>query len=119
MPDSNLPSFTSAGPEPGGVRGATPRAPRSPRWYGIAGRVLLATFIGTLICFAISLMMGILGTVIVSVLRRIHPDMRIAYRLIALPMASVGGVIILVLSLVMEIRHYRQAKALSAIERMH
>ena len=55
---------------------------------------------------------------IVSALRRIHPDMRIAYRQIALPMAMVAGAIIFLLSLVMEIRHYRQGKALSAIERM-
>ena len=81
-------------------------------------RVLLATFIGTLICFAVSLLIGILGMVVVSALRRIHPDMRIAYRQIALPMALVAGAIIFVLSLVMEIRHYRQVKALSAIERM-
>ena len=80
--------------------------------------MLLATFIGTLICFAVSLFIGILGTMIVSALRRIHPDMRIAYRQIALPMAMVAGAIIFLLSLVMEIRHYRQGKALSAIERM-
>ena len=98
---------------------ATPRPARSPRWYGILVRVLLATFIGTLICFAVGLLIGILGTVMVSALRGIHADMRIAYRLIALPMAGVGGAIIFVLSLVMEIRHYRQMKALSAIERMH
>ena len=97
---------------------ATVAAPRSPRWYGIPVRVLLATFIGTLICFAVSLLVGILGMVIVSALRGIHPDMRIAYRLIALPMALVAGSIIFVLSLIMEIRHYRQVKALSAIERM-
>ena len=93
-------------------------APRSPHWYGIPVRVLLATFIGTLICFAVSLLVGILGMVVVSALRGIHPDMRIAYRLIALPMALVAGSIIFVLSLVMEIRRYRQVKALSAIERM-
>ena len=93
-------------------------AQRSPRWYGIPFRVLLATFLGTLICFAVSLLVGIFGTVIVSVLRGMHPDMRIAYRLIALPTAVVAGAIIFVLSLVMEVRHYRQVKALSAIERM-
>ena len=97
---------------------ATRTAPRAPRWYGIAVRVLLATFIGTLICFAGSLFVAIFGTMIVSALRGIHPDMRIAYRLIALPMALVAGTIIFVLSLVVEIRHYRQVKALSAIERM-
>lgn len=93
-------------------------APRSPRWYGVPARVLLATFIGTLICFAVSLLMGIFGTIIVSALRGIHPDMRVAYRLIAVPVAVVAGVIILVLSLIMEIRHYRQVKTLAAIEKM-
>lgn len=97
---------------------ADTHVPRSPRWYGIPVRVLLATFIGTLICFAVGLLIGILGIVIVSALRGIHPDMRIAYRLIALPVAGVAGAIIFVLSLVMEIHHYRQMKTLSAIERM-
>lgn len=90
----------------------------SPRWYGIPVRVLLVTFIGTLTCFAVSLLLAILGTVMVSAIRGIHPDMRIAYRSIALPMALVGGAIILVLSCVMEIRHYRQVKTLSTIERV-
>jgi len=81
-------------------------------------RVLLVTFIGTLLCFAVSLLLAILGTVIVAALRGVHPDMRIAYRHIALPMALVAGSIIFVLGLVMEIRHYRQTKTLSAIERL-
>lgn len=97
---------------------ASLQTPRRPRWYGIPVRVCLATFIGTLVSFAVSLLVGILGTVIVSVVRRLHPDLRIAYRLIALPMALIAGAIIFVLALIMEIRHYRQAKALSAIERM-
>jgi hypothetical protein len=94
------------------------RSSRSPRWYGIVVRVFLVTFIGTLLCFAVGLLVAILGTVIVSALRGVHPDMRIAYRLIALPMALVAGGIIFVLALVMEIRHYRQSKTLSAIERL-
>lgn len=94
-------------------------APRSPRWYGIPVRVFLATFLGTLLCFAVSLLVGIFGTILVSALKGIHPDMRIAYRTIALPIACVAGAIILVLSLAMEIRHYRQMKALSGIERMN
>ncbi len=76
------------------------------------------TFIGTLLCFAVSLLLAILGTVIVSALRGIHPDMRIAYRAIALPMALVAGAIILVLAVIMEIRHYRQSRTLAAIERI-
>src|SRR5271166_3393747 len=93
-------------------------ASRPLRWYTIPVRVALVTFIVTLLCFAVGLLLAILGTVIVAALRGVHPDMRIAYRQIALPMALVAGSIVFVLSLVMEIRHYRQAKTLSAIERL-
>ena len=96
---------------------ATTKALRSPRWYGIPVRVGLVSVIGTLLCFAVSLLLAIIGTEILSAFRHVHPDMRIAYRLIALPMAVVAGAIIFVLSLIMEIRHYRQSKTLSAIER--
>ena len=92
--------------------------PRSPRWYAIPVRVFLATLIGTLLCFAVTLLFAILGTVITARLRGIHPDIRIAYRYIALPVAAVAGSIIFVLALVMEIRHHRQTKALATIERI-
>ncbi|MGA9978120.1 MAG: hypothetical protein WBQ08_05760 [Candidatus Sulfotelmatobacter sp.] len=91
---------------------------RTPLWYAIPVRVLLATFLGTLLCFAVTLLFAILGTVITAKLRGIHPDMRIAYRYIAAPVAAVAGAIIFVLALIMEVRHYRQAKALAAIERI-
>ena len=91
---------------------------RPPRWYAIPVRVLLVTFIGTLIAFAVSLLLGIIGTVAVSALRHINPNMTVAYRDIALPAAVVAGSIIFVLVLTMEIRHYRQSKALAAIERV-
>lgn len=97
---------------------AKPQLRRSPRWYGIPARVFLATLIGTLTSFAIGLLLGIIAIVILSALRGNHPDLRSAYRMIALPIACITGAIILVLSLVMEIRHYRQMKALSAIEKM-
>lgn len=97
---------------------ASARASRLPHWYGIPVRVLLVTFIGTLLCFAVSLLMAILGTVIVSGMRGVHPDMRIAYRQIALPVAVVAGGVIFVLAVVMEVRQYRQTKTLSAIEKM-
>jgi len=41
------------------------------------------TFLGTLLCFAVSLLFAILGTVILASLRGVHPDMRIAYLHIA------------------------------------
>ena len=91
---------------------------RAPSWYGIPMRVLLITFIGTLLCFAVSLLLGIIGTVVVSAIRGLHPDMTLAYRQFALPVALVAGAIICVLAIVMEIRHHRQTKTLSAIERM-
>ena len=94
------------------------RRSRSPHWYGVPARIALLTFIGTLLCFAVILLLAILGTVIVAALRGVHPDMRIAYRMIALPAAIVSGTIIFVLASVMEIRNYRQNKTLSAIEKM-
>lgn len=92
--------------------------PRPLRWYGIPVRVLLVTLIGTLLCFAVSLLLAILGTVILARLRGIHPDMAIAYRHIALPAAGAAGGVIFVAILVTEIRHYREARMLSVIERM-
>jgi len=94
------------------------RVSRAPRWYTIPVRVGLVTFIGTLLSFAVILLFAIFGTVIVAALKGVHPDLRIAYRHIALPMALVVGGIVFVLALLMEIRHYRQARALSAIERL-
>ena len=76
------------------------------------------TFIGTLLCFAITLLLAILGIVIVSAVRGVHPDMRIAYRVIAIPAAAVEAAVLLVLSSIMEIRHYRQSRTLLAIEKM-
>lgn len=91
---------------------------RPPRWYTIPVRVILVTFIGTLISFAVSLFLGIVGTAAVSAIRGVHPDMTMAYRHIALPFAVVAGSIIFVLALAMETRHYRQTKTLAAIERV-
>lgn len=93
-------------------------ASRAPHWYTIPVRVALVTFIGTLLFFAASLFLAIFGILIISAMRGVHPDMRIAYRLIALPAAMVAGGIIFVLATVMEVRHYRQAKTLAAIERL-
>jgi hypothetical protein len=88
------------------------------RWYLIPVRVVLWTFVGTLICFAASLLAGIFGVVIVSLIRGMHPDMTLAYRHVALPFAIVAGSIIFVAASTMEIRHYRQNKTLAAIERV-
>ncbi len=76
------------------------------------------TFILTLLSFAATLFLGILGIVIGSRLRGIHPNMAFAYRNIAAPAAAIVGGIVLVSSAALEIRHYRQSKALAEIERV-
>ena len=89
-----------------------------PHWYLIPARVLLLTFLLTLLSFAVSLLLGILALVIVAALRGIHPNMPIAYRHIALPVAAVVAAVTLISASVMEIRRYRQTKALAEIERI-
>jgi hypothetical protein len=95
--------------------GQKARAPK-PRWYLIPVRVGAITFLLTLISFAVSLFLGILGVVIVAALRGVHPQMTSAYRHVALPVAIVVAPLVVVSATVVEIRHYRQSKALAAIE---
>ena len=90
---------------------------REPHWYGVPARVLLVTFVCTLLVFAVSLLVGIVGTVLASRLHGRRPDMTVAYRYMALPTAAIAGVIVLLLALALEIQHYRQAKALASISR--
>jgi hypothetical protein len=94
---------------------ALPR--RRPGWLYIPARILLVTFLLTLLSFAVSLMLGILGTVFAARLRGLHPDMTNAYRHIAAPVAALAGSIVLVSMIVFEVRRYRRDKALTAIER--
>ena len=93
---------------------------RKPRWYLIPVRVLLVTFVVTLLSFAVSLLLGILGVVLAAKIRGGHPNMTLAYRDVAGPIAVTVGTIVLISSIVMEVRHYRQAKALGQIaDQMH
>lgn len=89
---------------------------RKPRWYFVPVRVLLVTVIVTLLSFAVSLFLGILGIIIGSRLRGGAPDMAMAYRHFAAPVAVGVGAIVLISATVIELRHYRQAKALAGIE---
>jgi len=91
-------------------------AVREPRWYLIPVRVLLVTFVVTLLSFAVSLLLGICAVVLAAKLRNIHPDLRIAYRFIAAPAAGVVAAIVLISASFMEVRHYRRAKVLRRIE---
>jgi len=88
-----------------------------PRWYLIPVRAVLVAFLLTLLSFAVSLLIGILGITIGGRLRGVHPNMTLAYRHVALPTAAVVGAITLIAMTVVEIRDYRQSKALAEIER--
>lgn len=91
---------------------------RKVRWYLIPFRVLLVTFLLTLLAFAVSLLLGIVGVVVGARVRGGTPNMQVAYRDVAAPVAATVCAIVLVSSIFMEIRNYRQAKALAGIERI-
>jgi hypothetical protein len=88
-----------------------------PRWIGIPVRVFAMTFLFTLLSFAVALLLSIMGTMVYSQVKHVAPNLTFAYRHIAFPFAITVGAIVLVLSLGMEIRDYRQRKALEGIER--
>jgi hypothetical protein len=88
------------------------------RWIGIPARAFAMTFLFTLLSFAVALLLGILGTVVYSQVKHVAPNLTFAYRHVAFPVAITAGAIVLVLSLSMEIRHYRQRKTLDGIERV-
>ena len=87
-----------------------------PRWIGIPVRAFAVTFLLTLLSFAVALLLSILGTVVYSQVKHVAPNLQYAYRHIAFPFAIGVGAIVLVVMLAVEIRNYRQRKALAAIE---
>ena len=81
-------------------------------------RVLLIALLFTLLAFAISMLLGILGTVVLAALRHTPPDLPFFYRRIASPIAVTVGVLVLLIFGAMEVKRYKQSKALASIERM-
>lgn len=96
----------------------SPDTAPKPRWYSVPARALFVTFLLTLLSFAVTLLLSILTMVIAALIRGTNPDMRLAYRHVALPVAIVVGAIVLVVTFAIEIRHYRQAKTLNGIARL-
>ena len=87
---------------------SAPRAPSAKlRWFWIPLRVLLVTFLLTLLAFAVCLLLGILGLVISAWLRGVHPDMAVAYRQFAFPAAAIAAVIALIVAITIEFRYAR------------
>jgi hypothetical protein len=95
---------------------AASKAHPLPRWYLVPVRVLILTFLCTLLAFALSLLLGIIGIVIRSRIAGVHPNLTFAYRHVALPVAGVIFGVVLITVTVVEIRRYRQVKALRQIE---
>ncbi len=91
---------------------------RSPKWFWIPVRVLIATFLIALLAFAVSLLLGIIGVTIGARVNGTGPDMRIAYRYIAAPASILAAAVVLVSLTMLELRHYRRSKALAQIERI-
>jgi len=92
-------------------------SPHQPRWYWVPVRIAIITFLFTLLSFAICLLLGILGLVVSSALRGVHPELTSAYRHFAFPAAIVVAAVVLLSATIMEIRRYRQMKALAGIAR--
>ena len=74
------------------------------RWFWILLRVLLLTFLLTLLSFAVCLLLGILRFSLGALLSGVHPDLALAYRQFAVPAAAVAGVLALVAAIAMERR---------------
>jgi len=95
---------------------ATGHFNRAPHWCWIPLRVLLATLLLTLICFAISMLVAIIGTVAGSFMRHTLLDLTFTYRYVGFPVALTVSAITLICMTFVEVRHYRQARALAKIE---
>jgi zinc transporter ZupT len=90
---------------------------RPPGVIGVAVRVFLITLLLTLLSFAVSLFAGIVGSLVVGLARGRSPNLTVAYRSVAFPVAAGVCVVVFVLALVTEIRRYREARMLARIER--
>ncbi|HYL96002.1 MAG TPA: hypothetical protein VET69_09370 [Terriglobales bacterium] len=81
---------------------------RKPRLLGVFFRALLITFVLTLLAFAVTLLLAIIGLSLLGVIAGHRPDMATAYRYGALPMAMLAAVVVLVTAFVIEFKRYRQ-----------
>ena len=84
---------------------------RKPRLAGVFVRALLITLVLTLLAFALTLLLAIIGLSLYGLIRAHHPDMAQAYRYIALPMALLVALIVLITAFINEFKRYRQRLA--------
>ena len=76
----------------------------------IALRVAVFTVLFTLLAFAVGLLCGIIASVLYGAVRGVHPDMTMAYRFAAVPLAAMVLVISFVAMLTLEIRRTRRLR---------
>jgi len=90
---------------------AGPLVTRKPRFLGVLVRALLISFVITLLAFAVSLFLGIVGSLVVGAITH-HENLTHAYRDVAFPVAVVAASLGLIAAFVMEFRRYRRRLAL-------
>ena len=90
---------------------------RKPRFILVPVRALLVTFILTLLSFAVSLLLGIIGFVLYTHTSGSRVSLALAYKMVAFPTAIIVGIVVLIVMMTLETRCYRQEKALAALER--
>src|SRR5450432_688523 len=93
------------------IQAQDPGSP-APSLLGIVPRIIMITFGVTGISFAVSLFVGIVCMAFMGVFRGHLPDMRLAYRMFALPVAAMVGTVAFVVTSVVELRDYSKAKIL-------
>lgn len=76
----------------------------------IAVRVVIFTFLFTLVAFAVGLLCGIIASALYGMIRGVHPDMTMAYRFSAIPLAVMVMVISFIAMLTAEIRRTRRLR---------
>jgi hypothetical protein len=76
----------------------------------IALRVVIITVLFTLLAFAVGLLCGIIASVVYGAVRGVHPDMTMAYRFAAIPLAAMVLVISFVAMLTTEVRRTRRLR---------
>ncbi len=83
------------------------KPPSTKGWFWIPLRILLVSFLLSLLSFAVCLLLGILGLAISARFHGVHPDMALAYRHFAFPAAAVIAGVALIVVTTLEFRHYR------------
>ncbi|HWR36561.1 MAG TPA: hypothetical protein VN622_11890 [Clostridia bacterium] len=74
-------------------------------------RVILLSLMFAALGMGLGLLMGILGTVAYAIVNHSHPDVTVAYRLVAIPLAIISGLVALLYTVFNEIRTALRTRA--------